>query len=299
MADSLLNWLALREPADTDARSQRLTNEVVAAIGRHDPLGILDLGTGTASNVRYLAGRLFPLPQRWLIVDRDPVLLAEARAQMSSWGATRGYDVTTRGDELVIRGKGMDCRIETLCQDLGRLEDPGIFAGRHLVTASALLDLVSAMWLEYLAARCRAVGAVVLFALTYDGRSHCSPEEPEDDEIRELLNRHQRGSDKGFGPAAGPDAVEHVSRAFAADGYRVRREATNWLLPWDKREFQTELIEGWARAALEIAPDQAGKIASWLARRLGHVEAGRSLLTVCHEDIAAWLPSAASHESRA
>ena len=33
MADSLSNWLALREPADTDARSQRLTNETVAAIG--------------------------------------------------------------------------------------------------------------------------------------------------------------------------------------------------------------------------------------------------------------------------
>src|SRR4030095_8806326 len=227
MADSLLNFLALREPADTDARSQRLTNEAVAAIGRHEPLSILDLGTGTASNVRYLAGRL-PVPQRWLIVDRDPDLLAEARAQMSSWGASRGYDVSARGDELVIRGKGMDCRIEASCQDFGRLEDPGVFAGRHLVTASALLDLVSERWLQHLAARCRDVGTVVLFALTYDGRSHCSPEEPEDNEIRELLNRHQRASDWGFGPAAGPEAVERVSRAFTAVGYRVRREATNW-----------------------------------------------------------------------
>jgi hypothetical protein len=298
MADSLSNWLALREPADADARSQRLTNEVVVAIGRHDPLSILDLGTGTGSNIRYLAGRL-PVPQRWLIVDRDPVLLAEAQAQMSSWGASRGYDVTKRRDELVIRGDGMDCSIEARCQDLGWLEDQEIFAGRHLVTASALLDLVSVQWLQHLAVRCRDVGAVVLFALTYDGRSHGTPEEPEDDEIRELLNRHQRASDKGFGPAAGPDAVEHVSRAFTAVGYRVRREATDWLLPSDKQEFQTALIEGWARAALEIAPDRAGKVASWLSRRLGHVEAGRSVLTVCHEDVAAWLPSAVSHESRA
>jgi hypothetical protein len=298
MADSLLNWLALREPADTDARSQQLTNEVVAALGRPDPLSILDLGTGTASNVRYLAGRL-PAPQRWLIVDRDPVLLAQARAQMSSWGTGRGYDVTTRGDGLVIRGNGMDCRIETRCQDLGRLGDPGIFAGRHLVTASALLDLVSVRWLQHLAACCGDAGAVVLFALTYDGRSHCSPEEPEDDEIRELLNRHQRASDKGFGPAAGPEAAEHVSRSLSAVGYRVRREASNWLLPSDKRKFQTELIEGWARAAIEIAPHLAGNVASWLTRRLGHVEAGRSVLSVSHEDVAAWLPSAVSYDSRA
>jgi hypothetical protein len=298
MADSLANWLALREPSDTAARSQQLTNEVAAALSRHDPLSILDLGTGTASNVRYLASRL-PAPQSWLIVDRDPVLLAEARVQMSSWGASRGYDVTTRGSELVIRGNGLDCRIETRCQDLGRLDDPEIFAGRHLVTASALLDLVSEKWLQHLAASCRGAGAVALFALTYDGRSHCSPEEPEDDEIRELLNRHQRASDKGFGPAAGPEAVEHVSRSFAAVGYRVRREASNWLLPSDNREFQTELIEGWAQAALEIAPEQAGMVAPWLTRRLGHVEAGRSVLSVYHEDIAAWLPSAVSHDSRA
>jgi len=298
MAHTLLNWLALREPTDAGARSQRLTNEVVAAVGGQDPLSILDLGTGTGSNVRYLALRL-PPPQRWLIVDRDPVLLAEARAQMSSWSASRGYDVTTRGDELVIRGQGMDSRIETRCQDLGRLDDPGIFAGRHLVTCSALLDLVSESWLQRLAACCRDAGAVVLFALTYDGQSHCSPEEPEDEEIRELLNRHQQASDKGFGPAAGPEAVEHVSRSFSAVGYRVRREASNWVLPSDEREFQTELIEGWARAALEIAPDRAGRVASWQLRRLAHVEAGRSVLRVCHEDVAAWLPSAVSDDSRA
>src|SRR5262245_15217774 len=110
MADSLSNWLALRETADTDARSQRLTNDVVIAIGRQDPLSILDLGTGTGSNIRYLAGRL-PAPQRWLIVDRDPVLLAEAQTRMSSWGASRGYDVTSRQDELMLRGNGMDCGI--------------------------------------------------------------------------------------------------------------------------------------------------------------------------------------------
>ena len=30
---------------------------------------------------------------------------------------------------------------------------------------------------------------------------------------------------------------------------------------------------------------------SWLARRLAHVDAGRSHVTVGHEDLAAWLPS--------
>ena len=122
------------------------------------------------------------------------------------------------------------------------------------MTASALLDLVSETWLQTVARHCREAGAAVLFALTYNGRSHCSPEEPEDDAIRELMNRHQRANDKGFGPAAGPEAIECAARSFAAVGYHVRRESSDWVLPPYMRELQRQLIEGWAEAALEIAP---------------------------------------------
>jgi hypothetical protein len=290
MADSLSHWLALREPADAAARSALLTREIVDALGRHRPLRVLDLGAGTGSNVRYLAGRLHG-PQRWLLVDRDPSLLTDMRARTSSWGAVCGYDVTTDGDELVIRGRQVDWCIETRCLDLGGLTDPGIFSRRHLVTASALLDLVSETWLRSLASHCRDAGAAVLFALTYNGRSRCSPQEPEDDAIRELMNRHQRASDKGFGAAAGPEAIECAARSFAAVGYHVRREASDWVLLPDVQELQRHLMEGWAEAALEIAPGQAAMVGSWLARRLAHVEAGGSRVTVCHEDLGAWLPS--------
>jgi Tfp pilus assembly protein FimV len=49
----------------------------------------------------------------------------------------------------------------------------------------------------------------------------------------------------------------------------------------------------WAKSApaLEIALDQAALVGSWLARRIAHVQAGRSRVQVCHEDPAAWLPS--------
>ena len=39
-----------------------------------------------------------------------------------------------------------------------------------------------------------------------------------------------------------------------------------------------------------VAPDLSSAIASWKARRLAHVAAGRSRLFVGHEDLAAWLP---------
>jgi hypothetical protein len=266
MGDSFSSWLALREPADVIARSATLTRAVVDALGDHDEVSVLDLGTGTGSNLRYLS-RYLPQRQRWLLVDRDSTLLAE---------------LTARATEYPV---------ETRCLDLGRSLDPGLFSGRHLVTASALLDLVSRDWLSVLARHCRDSGAAVLFALTYNGCSRCSPEEPEDDEVRELLNRHQRANDHGFGLAAGPEAVECAAQCFRAVGYRVSCSASDWTLPPDSRELQRQLIEGWGEAAREIAPGQAPMIGDWLARRLAHVEAQRSRLVVCHEDFAGWLPA--------
>ena len=263
MGDSLAAWLALREPADVAARSSALTSAVTGVLPRKSPLRVLDLGSGTGSNVRYLSARL-PGAQEWLLVDRDPDLLSQ------------------------VPGGTATCRIETLSRNLNTLDDAGIFSGRDLVTASALLDLVSARWLDTLAARCRACGAAVLFALTYNGESRCSPVEPEDDIIRDLMNRHQK-RDKGLGgPAAGPDGVDCAERSFAAAGYQVRREASDWILSAGHRELQRQLIEGWAHAAAEQAPQHAAMIQAWLARRLAHVGAGTSTITVGHEDLAAW-----------
>src|SRR5262249_33688010 len=130
-----------------------------------------------------------------------------------------------------------------------------------------------------------------LFALTYNGRSSCSPAEPEDEMIRELLNRHQLQNDKGFGRAAGPDAVDVAARAFSVAGFYIRRESSDWVLATDARDLQQELVGGWARAALEMAPNRAPSINDWLRRRLEHLDAGRSQITVGHDDLAAWMPS--------
>ena len=263
MGHPLADWLALREPFDAAARSEVLTRAIAAALPRDRPLKIVDLGAGRGSNARYLTGRL-PQPQEWLLVDEDAALLADVG--------------------------GLTPYFETRQMNLGAL-DPAIFEGRHLVTASALLDLVSETWLRSLAAHCHAIGAVGLFALTYNGESQCSPTEPEDEGVRELMNSHQRFNDKGFGRAAGPDAIDAAERCFSEVGYRVQRASSDWILPPEARELQRQLVEGWAEAATEIAPGQSPMIRSWRSRRLAHIDAGRSRIIVCHEDLAMWPPT--------
>jgi SAM-dependent methyltransferase len=274
-AESLSPWLALREDADVAARSTALTRAVLGRLATITPLRVLDLGAGTGSNLRYLAPSA-AAPQHWLLVDHDPTLLAEAKARAT--GNPGG------------RPGGKDVQVETRALDLVTIDRPELFADRHLVTASALLDLVSASWLDRLAAHCRNVGATALFALNYNGQSACTPAEPEDEEVRALMNRHQN-TDKGLGGvAAGPAAVDSAERSFTAMGYHVRREKSDWRLVPEQGDLQRQLIEGWAHAAVEIDPGTRSWVDGWLARRLAHVDAERSHVVVGHDDLAAWLP---------
>ena len=251
-------WLALREPADAAARSRALAIAAAKTV-RTSPVRALDLATGTGSNVRYLAGYL-PFDQEWLLVDADERLL----------------------QQLPSRLPGL--RFDARRVDLAALDDAQIVEGRALVTASALLDLVSARWVETFATLCGHAGPTVLFALTYDGRIALAPDDPDDVLVRDLVNRHQR-TDKGFGPALGPEAAECAEAHFTRAGYRMIRETSDWVLTAEHQRLQTALIEGWASAATEIDPERSAVIASWRARRLSHLTESRSTMIVGHVDL--------------
>ena len=291
MGDFSPEWLALREPADAAARSERMLQAVAGRFTPETKLTVLDLGAGTGANARYLAERLQP-QQQWLLVDHDPSLLIDASQRLRGWGEARGLGVSRDEGAWRVEGEGLAVTFTTRLADLADLSAvPELFLDRRLVTASALLDLVSARWLESLASECRVAGAAGLFTLTYDGRFHCLPEEPGDDDIRALVNEHQHG-DKGFGPALGPSACTVAAECFGALGYAVDREASDWHLEPDAAELQRQVIEGWARAAVQVAPDRAAFIRDWTDRRLAHVLEGHSRLVVGHEDLAVWLPGA-------
>src|SRR5207253_9810786 len=145
-------------------------------------LSVVDLACGTGSTLRALGPRL-PSRQDWLLVDNDLSLLAQASAL----------------------GRAPDVTVTARPVDLARDLEMALDGPLELITASALLDLVSADWLERLAVEAAARRLPVYAAITYQGRATLAPAEPFDLEIVAAVNRHQRG-DKGFGPALGPEA---------------------------------------------------------------------------------------------
>jgi SAM-dependent methyltransferase len=266
------DWLALREAADHRARVD------FAAIDLRSFDRIVDLGCGTGSNFRYLAPRL-AAQQHWLCIDNDQALLDGLAGRIA---AAPPWRVEQRGTTILARGPRA-ATIETLAHDLARGLPPAAVDARTIVTASALLDLVSAAWLDGLADWCAARRVPALFALTFDGRMSCMPESDFDAELHALVNRHQLG-DKGFGPALGPAAAEAAVAAFAARGFACHRARSDWHIGPDESELQRALIGGWCDAARELAVEHSIRIAAWLEQRHREIDSRHLTLMVGHED---------------
>lgn len=284
------DWLSLREPLDIAARPVALVRRLAERLPAGRPVGIVDLGCGTGSNVRALAPAL-DRPQTWRLMDNDPLLLREVPHRMRPWAEARGLVQSWENEDanalLFDDGETIRYRLELEVRDLAGTIDHLDLAGRDLVTCAALMDLVSADWLAALADRVAHAGAAAYFALTYTGDIRFTPVDPLDEEVVALFNLHMRG-DKGFGPALGPDAPQRMADAFLARGHQVITEPSDWDAGPDAVPFQRALIEGHARAASEMAREEARPaIAQWRDRRLKAVEAGHGSVRVGHVDLLA------------
>jgi hypothetical protein len=152
--------------------------------------------------------------------------------------------------------------------------------GVDLITASALLDLVSEAWLERLVALQRHTEAALLMVLSVDGRIAWSPTDADDLSVTEVVNRHQR-TDKGFGPALGARAVEVLHSLLATAEGQVLLSPSDWLLGNADRELQLALLAGY----VDVAAVAVDGIDAWAARRRQLIAGGQSHLTIGHGDL--------------
>lgn len=283
------DWLRLREPFDRAARASAAGGlDLLAWAAGWRPAGaltVLDLGCGSGANLRELAPRLGG-EQRWRLVDHDAALLAALPAAMADWAAQTGHRCETlAGGVLRLVGAGFDATLTLERRDLAHDLTALGWAEHRLVTGSALLDLVSARWLDDLLARCTGAGCALLFALNVDGRTVWEPADADDAAVHALFAAHQR-RDKGFGGAAlGPAAIALAHERLRAAGYRVASAPSDWQIGGDAPTMLSAMIDGMATAAAEQAPEAAPRIAAWRQRRLAL--AGRTRLCVGHAELIA------------
>jgi hypothetical protein len=230
--------------------------DLAERLGRHlagaGSLVIHDLGGGSGAMGRWLGPRL-PGPQHWVVHDRDADLLELAAATpLDSASAS----------------------VETRLSDVTRLTRRDL-AGASLVTASALLDLLTA---GELARMLRACGGIpMLLTLTVVGRVALSPADPLDQRIGAAFNAHQRR-----GGLLGPGAV---TAAVAELGGEVAVRPSPWRLGPAHTELAAHWLDGWVAAACEQEPALAAGAGPYRDRRLAQAAAGELAVTVDHADV--------------
>jgi hypothetical protein len=243
------DWLELREGADAAARSAELAERLARHLPAASRLVIHDLGGGSGAMGRWLAPRL-PGPQHWVVHDRDEDLL-----------------------ELAIADPPESATVEARRSDITRLT-PGDLAGASLVTASALLDLLTADELGRMLRAC--AGRPMLLALTVVGRVTLSPADPLDRRVGAAFNAHQRR-----GRLLGPDAV--AAAVGALRGAEVRARPSPWKLDAADADLTAEWLSGWIDAACE--QDRALDAGAYRDRRLAQAATGELAVTVDHADL--------------
>jgi hypothetical protein len=260
MTSFAADWLALREPYDGDARNPDVLAVVAATFGELPSVMVTDLACGTGSTLRAISSH-FPRRQTWRLADNNLSLLGRAASAPA----------------------GVDIIINPMPVDLAHDLEAALDGPADLVTASALLDLVSAEWLERFVVETSARRLPVYAALTYDGRIYFDPVDRFDAAIVEAVNRHQR-RDKGFGPALGPTAAASAIAHFETAGHSVVKGQADWIFTVEDRDIQNEVLGGWATAAQETGDLAPSEIAGWLTRRRDFVAAGTSRMRVGHVD---------------
>ncbi|MCB9946694.1 MAG: class I SAM-dependent methyltransferase [Rhodospirillaceae bacterium] len=285
-------WLRLREPYDHHARGGPGGLRLPPLPDGPGGLSVVDLGSGTGSNLRFLAPRL-PGSQAWRLIDVDAELLCEGRRLIGDWGAQQGYGVEGEAEDALaplrlLRGDTAIAVTFEPCDFAGGVTTR-LVGDAGLVTTSALLDLASSNWIGSLVASCRAMRAGLILGLTYDGRIAWQPQDPQDAAVAILINRHQR-TPKGMGLAAGPDACRFAADCLRRYGYSVAEAPTDWVLSPEDGALQSALLADWAMAAHAASTHPDDAVDAWRTRRAAYIAAGVSHLTVGHRDLAAWLP---------
>lgn len=261
-------WLALREPADAAARSEELVARLRRALPNGGPHAIHDLGGGTGAMGRWLAP-LLAGPQHWVVHDRDAGLLAAVAMAGSPGPAADGAAVT----------------VEARRSDITRLRASDL-AGATLITASALLDMLTGDELARLVDSCAAAGRPTLLAMSVVGRVTIVPPDPLDERLAAAFNAHQRRVTER-GRLLGPDAVTVAVERFGGLGVEVTVASSPWRLGAGHAELAAVWLEGWVRAACEQQPALAAEAAGYASRRLAQARSGRLDVTVEHADLLA------------
>lgn len=299
---------------DLDERSlaREVRDDCFARLARRDRLRCLDIGSGTGAMVRRLLGANLPAEAFELVaLDRDPTLLARARATLVAFLASRGFDALRAPADCTDRIEASDGRrhvsLRFACYDAMGYE-PHAGERYDLVTAHAFLDLVPMRPLLERIRAWLAPDGLLYATLNYDGDTALFPQYADAPFEARLLERYDASMEErrvDGQPTGGARSGRRLHAMLPQAGFEIVAYASSdWnAVPRDGRLRGADglvvsvLLEALRRE--NEAHCDRGRLAAWYRDRRRLQETGRLGAIVHQIDVLAMLAPAGSADDPA
>ena len=255
------SWLFQREKIDNISKSISIINKINIVLKNYDKIRIIDLGTGTGSNFRYLSKKIKFKNQSWTLMDLSKSSLNEAKKT----------SVTNNKIQKIILKHN----------DIIKNFEQHNFDNYEIVTGSAFLDIMPADWFKKFYTKNRNT-KLVYFSINYDGYFKFYPKHKLDKDVLQLFNNDQKSKKNNKTRAVGPDCSNIINSWFVKT-HKCYLFKSNWTDVKNKN-FQLMFLDFCENI---IKKNRKTNFSEWLDFRKKNIIKNKSKLSVSNKDFLA------------
>ena len=252
-------WLFKREKIDNLSKNKLIIQNINKSLKNHNEINIIDLGTGTGSNFRYLSKKIKYNNQYWTLMDISKSSLKEARANT----------------QINKKIKNISIKNHDVIQNISTTN----FSNYDVVTGSAFLDIMPKKWFKSFYLK-NINTKIVYFSINYDGYFNFFPKHHLDNSVMNLFNSDQKSKKVNNLKAVGPDCSLIID-SFFSKTHKTYSLKSNWTQITDKM-FQLMFLDFCKKVI-----NKNNKYSEWLQFRKEKIIDNKSKLTVQNKDFLA------------
>ena len=252
-------WLFIREKIDNLSKNKLIIQNINKSLKNYKDINIIDLGTGTGSNFRYLSKKIKYNNQYWTLMDISKSSLKEARANT----------------QINKKIKSISIKNHDVIQNINTTD----FSNYDVVTGSAFLDIMPKKWFKNFHLK-NVNTKIVYFSINYDGYFNFFPKHKLDNSVMNLFNSDQKSKKVNNLRAVGPDCSLIID-SFFSKTHKTYSLKSNWTQITNKK-FQLMFLDFCNKVI-----NKNNKYSEWLQFRKEKIIDNKSKLTVHNKDFLA------------
>jgi len=255
------SWLYQREKIDNSSKNLKIINKINSSLKNLKNINILDLGTGTGSNFRFLSKKINHKNQCWTLMDISKSSLYQAK------------------NNIILNNKIK--KVSLKYNDAIKNIKKTNFNQFDLVTGSAFLDIMPYKWFKDFH-KLNQNTKIIYFSINYDGYFKFNPHHSLDNNMLELFNKDQQSKKDGKVKAVGPDCAE-IIKSFFSKTHKTFLLNSNWVDIKNKR-FQLMFLNFCKNV---INKNNKNILDEWLEFKKENILKNKSKLNVHNKDFLA------------